>query len=395
MSADAHRIPRDHPLRKAPWIALGSGLVLIVLASLLGRGEPGRVVASYLVSFCYFLSLSLGGLFFVLWQFATRSGWSVVVRRVAENIMGVLPSFIVLFVPIALGMHSLYHWSHADAVARDAILTHKAPYLNETFFLIRAGAYLLIWAVLAYFFRSTSVRQDETGAPDHTRTLQKVAPPSIIIFGVTVTFASFDWLMSLDPHWYSTIFGVYYFAGCLVGIMALLAVSLALLQRLGFLVREVTADHYQDIGKLLFAFSVFWSYIAFSQFMLIWYANIPEETVWYAHRWHGSWKAVSLLLIFGHFALPFFFLMSRHIKRRVGLLVTGALWLLAMHYVDLYWLVMPTFYAKGAPFGPIDVMIWLGLGLVCFGLVIRLALRSALLPVNDPRLPESLSFENS
>jgi hypothetical protein len=199
--------------------------------------------------------------------------------------------------------------------------------------------------------------------------------------------------MSLDPHWYSTIFGVYVFAGSTMGILALLVLLGIAFERRGPLAGVVTAEHYHDLGKLLFAFVVFWAYIGFSQFMLIWYANMPEETIWYRHRLEHGWERVTVALVLGHFVLPFFFLLSRDVKRRRGTLAAAALWLLAMHYVDLYWLVMP---AVSESFRPhwLDLVTLVGVGGLALGAFGWLVRRPALVPVADPRLPESLSFEN-
>ena len=357
-------------------------------------GDGEAFYRSYLVAFLFWLTLALGGLVFVLIQFASRAGWSVVVRRVAEHVMATLPAFAVLVIPILLGLHDLFHWSHADALAHDPLLQHKQPYLNETFFLIRAVVYVLVWTYLAWWFRKVSLAQDSSGDPQLTRKLQRWSPLALIAFALTTTFASFDWIMSLDPHWYSTIFGVYIFGGCMIAICALLILLILGLQRRGRLQGVVTFEHLHDLGKLLFAFVVFWAYIAFSQFMLIWYGNIPEETLWYQHRLEHGWEYLSWALMIGHFALPFLVLLLRGVKRRGWPLALGALWLLVMHYLDIYWLVMPSF--KGAHFHltPLDLTLFVGIGGVFFGCLGLSMRRRALVPVKDPRLAESLAFEN-
>jgi hypothetical protein len=393
-------------------------------------GDLKRFFASYLFAYMFFLSIALGGLFFVLLHYATRAGWSVVVRRVAENVMGTLPVLAILFIPIALkGLDQLYEWvgfehevAQARAVSADAVaqvlaaqpvLAQKMGYLSTDFFRIRAILYFAVWIFLSWHFRRRSLAQDVSGDRKVTRALQWQSAPSLLAFGLTLTFASFDWLMSLNPHWYSTIFGVYYFAGTVIAIHAFLILATLAMRRGGLLKDVITNEHYHDLGKMLFAFIVFWTYIAFSQYMLYWYANIPEETVWFGYRWQGPWKLWSVLLGVGHFAVPFFFLMSRHIKRRPALLAAGAIWMLLMQLADMYWLVMPTFYshaplttesrtaysawdaaAATAPFGLIEVLVLLGLGglfLAAFAWNVR---RAALIPLRDPRLPESLAFEN-
>jgi hypothetical protein len=208
-----------------------------------------------------------------------------------------------------------------------------------------------------------------------------------------VTFAAFDWIMSLDPHWYSTVFGVYVFAGAFMSALAFLILSILTVQRHGLLTHVVTIEHIHDLGKLLFAFVVFWAYIAFSQFMLIWYANIPEETLWFAHRWHHGWEYISVILAAGHFVFPFFLIISRAAKRNRRLMTFAVLWLLAMHYIDLYWLVMPSFQIEGLAPSLVDLLAFVGVGGLFLATYCRLAMKPTLVPRRDPRLPEALSFE--
>jgi hypothetical protein len=386
-------IPAGSVWAKLPVIGAVLALVGIGAAYGLGASDTKQLYHSWLVSYLYFLSLALGGLFFVIVQFAARAGWSVVVRRMAENVMATLPVFVLLFVPIALGLHDLYHWTHGEAVEGDPILKWKSGYLNEQFFFIRAAGYFAVWALLSFWYYRKSTGQDASGDPETTRKMQIASGPSIFLFAMSITFAAFDWIMSLDPHWYSTMFGVYYFAGSVVAIFALLAVITIAMRSTGLLDGVVTTEHLHDLGKLVFGFTVFWTYIAFSQYFLIWYANIPEETVWYTHRWGGSWTSVTLLLALGHFVVPFFFMLPRTIKRNRLTLMIGACWMLFMHFVDLYWLVMPNLH-HDVHVSVIDVAAFVGIGgvfLAAFGVLLR---RHALIPVKDPRLPESLGFEN-
>jgi hypothetical protein len=308
----------------------------------------------------------------------------------------------VLFLPIAFGFRQIYTWSHEELMAHDPLLAGKEPFLNPSGFFFRAGIYLAVWSVLAWWFRSRSLAQDATGDVAVTRRLQTVSAPGMVLFAVTVNFASFDWVMSLDPHWYSTIFGVYVFSGCVLGILALLALLVEVLRRSGRIGQTVTTEHLHDLGKLLFAFVVFWGYIAFSQFMLIWYGNLPEETVWYLHRWQQpGWRAVSIALVLVHFVIPFFFLLPRATKRSRVLLSVASVWVLGMHYFDLFWLVMPAYaVAHGGGEGgePVPILLLaltlLGVGGFFFATLGWLLRKPALVPVRDPRLPESLSFEN-
>jgi len=224
--------------------------------------------------------------------------------------------------------------------------------------------------------------------------LRRLAGPAIIVLALTQTFASIDWIMSLTPHWYSTIFGVYFFVGSFVGFIALLSVVVVAMRRAGLLVTVIRAEHLHDIGKLIFAFTAFWAYIAFSQFFLMWYANLPEETIWYKARMEGSWMTVSLFLMAGHFVAPFFYLMGRSVKRNGATLAIGGAWLLVMHFVDLYWQVMPTLHSEGLRPSLLDVAALVAVGGCFVAAASWLMRRQALVPLRDPRLAESLAFEN-
>jgi hypothetical protein len=397
-AADAHAVPAEAGASHATATAAqGDASATSEHATHHGPPERGIFSAqfsfSYLVAYVFWLSIALGGLFFVLVQFAARAGWSVVVRRVAEFAMVALPAFIVLFIPVYLGMSDLYyHWY--DPAQHDEVLQHKASYLNPGSFIARAGIYFVVWFVTSLWFYRKSIAQDDTGDKGLTRRMQVASGPALIMFAFSSTFAAFDWVMSLEPHWFSTMFGVYFFSGCVVGIFALLSILIVTMRRAGLVGNLINEEHFHDLGKLLFAFTVFWAYIAFSQYMLIWYANLPEETIWFEMRGQGGWKTLSLLLAVGHFAVPFFFLMSRHVKRAGFLLVLGAYWLLVMHYVDLYWIVMPTLHKGDTHFSVLDLLTFLGVGGVTLGILFTAMKRRPLIPRQDPRLAESVAFEN-
>ncbi len=372
------------------------GIVGIAVSLVLGlqAGNREAFFNSYVVSFAYFLSICLGALFFVILQHLTGSGWSVTIRRVAEGVTSGIPMMAVLFIPIVLGMHELFHWTHADAVATDYLLQHKSPYLNQSFFIIRWVVYFAVWLLCVWYFRWRSLQQDFTGDYRTTIAVKRTSAPAMILFGITITFAAFDLLMSRDPHWYSTIFGVYYFSGGILGFLALLPLLTMVLQWSGRIQQAVTTEHYHDMGKLIFAFVVFWAYIAFSQYMLIWYANIPEETAWFLKRQSAAWTPVSLFLVIGHFVLPFFLLISRFVKRRRPTLALGALWVLAVHYVDIYWLVMPEVSTESIGFSLFHLTTFIGIGGLFVASCAFSLRRCALIPIKDPRLAESLAFEN-
>jgi hypothetical protein len=393
-SATEVRVPPGHLLARLPRLAGAVGLAGLLLSGALYRGDPTRFYYAWLLAFLYFLSLALGGLCYVLMMQAARAGTSVSVRRLGESLMATLPLFVPLFVPVLLGLHHLFEWTHADAVARDVVLTHKRPYLNVPFFVLRAAVYFLVWGGTAWWFYRRSLQQDRSGDAELTRRMQTAAPPALVALGVTVTFAAFDWIMSLQPHWSSTIFGLYFFAGSFVGAFALLALLATWLRGTGALGSLVTPDHLHDLGKWLFAFVAFWAYLAFSQYLLIWYANLPEETVFYAQRWRAGFQAVTVLLVLGHFAVPFFLLLSRRVKRSPRALAVGAVWMLTAHLVDLYWLVMPTQPLGRAAVHLVDVTTFVGVGGLFVATLAWLLGRHALVPVRDPRLGEALAFEN-
>jgi hypothetical protein len=314
-------------------------------------------------------------------------------------VLGVnIPLMLILFVPIVLpllwGNSSLYEWASPQAVEHDELLQHKAPYLNAAFFAVRAAGYFLVWWLIARFFVEKSIEQDGSGNPQLTVRMERASGPAILLLGLTVTFASFDWLMSLDPRWTSTIYGVYYYSGAVVGAVSLWILLAMALQASGRLTGVITVEHYHDLGKLLFASVVFWGYIAFSQYLLIWYANIPEETTWYRDRQTGPWLYVSLALVIGHLLVPFFGLLSRGAKRCKPVLAFWAVWMLVFHWIDVSWLVMPRLAQTGFPWGPIDVCLLVSLGCMYLAGVFRLAMDRPLVPLKDPRLAESLAFEN-
>jgi hypothetical protein len=394
LSPEQVTIPRGSALARVPLIGGVIGAVGLFVSLAVRAGDVKQFAFSWLVAFLFFLSLALGALFFVLIHFATQAGWGIVVRRLAENTMGTLPLFALLFVPVTLGMVELFPWIHGIAAGKDHVLTGKAPYLNTPFFVGRAVFYFACWSAIAMFFVRRSRAQDGSGNLKISVALRGWSGPAIIVLALTQTFAAVDWIMSLNPYWYSTIFGVYWFAGSFVSFFAFLTLMVLLFRRAGLMGNAVGTEHFHDLGKLLFAFTVFWAYIGFSQFFLIWYGNIPEETIFFRLRLVGSWRTASFILAVGHFIIPFFFFMPRTIKRHPGFLAIGASWLLLMHGIDLYWLVMPALHPEGVRLGLLDVSTFLAVGGFFIAVVSWMMLGSPLVPVGDPRLQESMSFEN-
>ncbi len=292
--------------------------------------------------------------------------------------------------------------AHAEHEAHEKIhhglMEKKAGYLNKGFFLGRALFYFLVWAFFATRFFGYSTKQDTTKDPKLTLAAQRFSAPGTFLFGITLTFAAFDWIMSLEPAWFSTIFGVYYFATGVVSSLAVLILVTMALRDAGPLKGAVTVEHYHDLGKLMFGFNVFWAYIGFSQFMLIWYAALPEETTWYHHRWdYAPWATVSLAIVLGHFVLPFLWLISRNFKRDLWRLKVGAAVLLAMHVVDIYWFVMPNFLQgkDGFSFHILDLTCLMAVAGIYGAFVFFQMTKFSLVPVGDPRLERSLGFQNA
>jgi len=381
--------------KKAALIGLVIGAIGVV-ATLVGIGvDRTQAFGSWLFAYALFLSFALGSLFFVLMHHLTGSRWGTTVRRVAEASMSTLPLFALLFVPVAFGMHDLFEWTHADVVAKDEILTAKSGYLNPTFFGIRAVGYFVIWAVLSIYLSRQSVLQDKGDGMRFLQRMRTASAPGMLLFALSLTFAAFDWLMSLSPHWFSTMFGVYYFAGAVQGMFAILIVVALMLQRGGLLHGMITVEHYHDLGKLLFGFTVFFAYIAFSQYFLIWYANIPEETEWFLHRW-GPWAGLSISLVFFAFVLPFVVLLSRMGKRNLPVLLVGALLVLVGRAIDMYFLVFPSLDHHGH--GPhvtwMNFTALIGIGGLYFGVLCWRLGKHALVPVGDPLLRSSMGHEN-
>lgn len=391
-------IPKSSLLTKLPIVLIGAGIAALVYWLTLFQGDHGRAMIGYLYGFTVVLTLALGSLIFVLIQHVTRAGWSAAIRRLPETVSALLPLFILFFIPIALFGHDLFPWMHESHI--DDILRKKVGYLNERFFLMRSFGYLLVWAVMGVWFYRVSINQDDSKNKELTKTMQAVSAPAIIVFGLSVTFASFDWLMSLQPHWYSTMFGVYFFAGSMLFALSFMTLMIMMLQKAGLL-KAVSGEHFHDLGKLMFGFTVFWAYISFSQFMLYWYGNIPEEVEFYTHRLHHGWDALSWAMPLIHFFIPFFLLMSRVLKRVKLVLAFNCLWIITVHVIDLYWLIIPAYNDPSVPDGPphfhvelVDVLALLGMFLIVFGGFLLVLSRRKVMAVSDPRLSESLAFEN-
>ena len=379
------------------YILIFLGLVLLIVNFVLGSSSK-EFYFSYLTSYFFWLSILLGGIFFTLVHHGFSATWSTVIRRVMENIIILMPVFTLLFFPIVVGMDKLFIWmpSHELFNATDHLLQVKEPFLNEQSFLIRFVLYFSLWNLISISLYKMSVKHDSTGDHSLLRKMNLFSmSPLAVLFFVSLTFVGFDLLMSLDPHWYSTMFGVYIFAGSFLVFLAVLTFTLIRLQDQGYLNGIVSKEHYHDLGKYLFAFTVFYCYIAGAQFYFIWYSNIPEETIWYLHRWVGTWKIASVLLIFGKFVVPFFTLVFRASKRNTKVLKVMTLWIIAIHYLDIHWIVMPTIHHHDVHLGAYDLFTMLGFTLVFVGMFKHIMSKNLLVPINDPELKHAINHRNS
>lgn len=392
--ADNYFLPADS------WTRVRNALVFVAIAGWAATGagwalDAKSFYSGYLLAFLYGISIAFGATFYVMVQHLTGSAWSVTVRRIMENLMRTMPVFLLLFVPVVLGIHHLYEWSHTEVAAKDPLLKHKLGYLNETWFVIRGFLVIGLLSVWALLLWSKSRAQDDSGHLKHTLSLERWSAPGVIVLFLGGSVVAFDWIMSLDPHWFSTMFGVIFLAGGGLAFIATLILICLLFRRNGLLVNAVNQEHYHDLGKWLFALTVFWAYVSFSQYMLIWYGNLPEETIWFKHRIEGSWLYVAAILVAGHFVLPFFSMLPRAMKRNRSVLAIFAGWMLVMHYTDLCWQVMPVFHPHGFGFHWVNLASLVAVAGTA-GVVFWSGFRERpLVPVGDPRLKQSLAFHNA
>ena len=401
---------------------LGLAVVMMVVSLVLGSMHNDgfkRFLHAYVVGWAFIATLSIGMMWLVLLHHLTRSRWSTVVRRIAEAMTTAFPIVFIaglgFALPVLAGNKSLYYWSADDAhnAVLNPTLAHKLGWLSPGFWFVRYCVYGVIFSGMAFYFANKSKQQDDSGDPKISDTLRRASGPSMILFAFTTCLMSMDVLMSMAPKWYSTIYGVQFWGSGNVGAFAALALIVLWLQRNGRLTHSITEEHYHDIGKWMFAFTFFWAYTAFSQFMLQWYGNMPEETVWYKYRMFGDWQWVSIAILVGYWAFPFIFLMSRWTKRIVPSLVFFAVWQLVFHWLDLYWNVMPSYdwttVSHGGAtlvegplanqialhhvgFTPLDITVWLALvGMFLVG--VGRSLTGNLIPIKDPTLGLSLAHE--
>ena len=348
---------------------------------------------SYLINFAFFLSISLGALVFLPIMYLTRSSWSIVVRRMVEVVAAVMPLMAVMAIPVILLASQIYGWATPGELESHG-MGHKAVFLSKPWFIFRWVLYFVMWTGMSWFFWRNSVKQDEDGDLKLTRRLENYSGFFLMVSALSIGLAAFDLLMSVDYVWFSTMFGVYYWAGGFVSFFAVLTLMTMGLQNSGRLTKIISPEHFHDYGKLMFGFTFFWGYIAFSQYMLYWYANIPEETAWYLLRFQNGWGNVGWVTLFATFCLPFLGLISRFAKRKRKILAFWAVWIIVAQWINLYWVVMPEF-SHSFTISLMDLTGFLGVGGIWFAGITKLATGASLVPIKDPRLDESLRFENA
>jgi len=352
--------------------------------------NPTQFFQSYLMAYMFVLGLTLGSLAFGMVHQLSGGAWGVVIRRQMGAASRVLPVLTVLFLPIVFGMPYLYEWTHAEIVNADPVLRGKALYLNTPFFLVRAAIYFAAWNAITYLLNKWGLEQDQTGDPRIARRMQMLSGGGLVVYGLCITFASFDWLMSLEPHWFSTIYGVLIMGGQGLSALAFLITSLVWLSRRPPLRDVVMSSHFHDLANLMLAFVMLWAYFSFSQYLIIWAGNLPEEIAWYLHRLQTGWRVIAVTLVIFHFTVPFLLLLLRRMKRVPERIVKIALLILAARLVDLFWLIAPEFHTHGLSVSWLDLVlpvtlisIWVG----CFLWQLR---GRPLLPVYDPQFEEAL-----
>jgi len=346
---------------------------------------------SYLWSYLFVVGLSVGSLAWLMLQYLTGGAWGVVIRRPSEAAARTIPLVALMFLPVLIGIPNLYQWSHPNIVAADEVLRHKHTYLNAPFFIGRAAVYLAGWYLIGWLLNRWSEREDRVGGPRWHKKMNALAGPGLIFWGFSVTFMAIDWVLSLDPHWFSTMFGLLFVAGQALSAMAFLITVMVLLSYRRPMSEILTSRHLHDLGKLLLAMVMVWAYFSFSQFLIIWAGNLPKEIPWYLERLKGGWQFVALILVLGHFALPFALLLSRDLKRNFKLLASIAVFILLMRLVDLYWVVAPDFQKGSFGISWMDFAAPAGIIGIWLAYFLTQLEKRPLMPRNDPELEEALA----
>lgn len=357
--------------------------------------DPRQLFLAYLTAYAFAVSIAGGALIFLMIGHAMNAGWPVVVRRLTETIVATLPLLALLFVPLLFGLHTLYPWTRpetlSDEVTRHIVLARR-PYHDLPFFLVRSAIYLGVWAVIGTLLRRWSLARDADPLADVNGRMRALSAGALPAVAVTLSFASFDWLMSLTPGWFSTMYPVYWFAGGFVAALALLVLLTFAAQERGYL-PDVSLAHYHALGRMLLAFVVFWAYAAYFQFFLIWIANRPDEVGFFADRAQGPWIVVTVVLVLAQFVAPFFALLSYRLKHRPQQLAFVAAWILVAHYLDVHWLVMPAARPR-VPFHWLDLAALLAVGGACTAFSVSRLRGRAMLPIHDPALSRAIRYQS-
>ncbi len=384
---ESYMLAPGNALERVAPIALGLGVVALLACCFFALTATPSVLQSYLVAFLFWSGIPLGSLAILMLQHITGGAWGAALRRILEASTRTFPLVAVFFLPVLFGAGHLYEWTHDEAVAADAVLQHKRIYLNLPFFAARAGVYFAIWISLAHFLSRWS-REQDGGDLTVQRRMENISRGGMLLFTMTMTFASVDWAMSLEPHWFSTIYGILFIGGQILSALAFAIPVASLLASQRAVGAIISPDRFHDLGKLLLAFVMVWAYFSFSQFLIIWSANLPEETPWYLRRLHSGWQWAAVALIVFHFALPFVLLLSRSLKRSRQWLMAVAMIVLGMRVVDLSWLILPAFERPQSPILVTDVLAFVGVGGVWMFFFVRQLRSRPLLPLHDDQLPE-------
>lgn len=386
----AVQLPDLRLFRKRCWLVGGVCLALFALGALLR--SPAQFFHSYFVGFILWTNLTLGCLAVLMMQHLTGGVWGILTRRILESATRTLPLIFVLFLPVLLGMGWLYCWTDAERVHSDPILQHKSVYLNVGFFILRAIVYFVIWGVLVYLLNRWSLEQDRTADPRLSKRMAALSAPGEVLYGLTASFAAIDWVMSMEPHWHSTIFAPLFATGQMLGGLALTIFVATWLARVNPGVDFYGRRVFQDLGSLLLAFVLLWAYMSFSQFLLIWMANKKDEVPFYVQRLHGGWQGFALMLVFFHFAVPLFLLLMRGLKRSTLALGTICLGLLIMRFLDLEWVIIPSYERSRPVFAILDLLAVAGVGGIWLAVFLAQLTKRPLLPQNDPYWQEALAY---
>ena len=378
--------PQLNRLQTLALIVGGVGLVLLAVGWFL---NPAQFFPAYLVGYVLWVQVALGCLVILMIYNMTGGGWGYVTQRVLRAGMLTLPLLAVLFIPLILGLPTLYEWARPEAVAHDELLQHKLPYLNVPFFIGRTVIYFVVWIGLAFLLNRWLLQQDESFDLALSRRLRAISGLGLGVFGLTVTFASIDWMMSLEPHWFSTIYGFMFVTGTAAAGFAFITIPLAWLMKRTPLAEAVSKLNVNDLGNFLMACVMLWAYIALSQYIIIWSGNVAEVTPWYFRRTNGGWEFVGFLLTVFHFVVPFLVLLSRTVKRRIQWLVKVAVLVVFMRLFDLYWLIIPAFH-ETFYFDWLIIIAPIAIGGLWVAAFIWQLNKKSLLPLYDSGVEESI-----